>query len=794
MRNNFFIFLIFFVFLIKTSVANEFKFETSEIKVLENGNLISAKNGKAISTDKDLEISAKDFKYFKDKKLLKTLDGEVVIKSKNLRIKFDSMEFDEISSIYTAENNITIDDFNRELTIKTKKIIYDNNNKILKSSTNSIIQDKINNILDTESFVYDIKGSILKIQNANLKDIDDNDFNIESAFIDISTNTLVGKDVEINFNNKSFNKDNEPRLKGKSIIYDKEKTKITKGIFTTCKKRDNCPPWQLSSEEIKHDKKSKTINYKNAWLKVYDIPVLYFPKFFHPDPTIDRKSGFLIPTIKNSPNSDNYLSVPYFQVVSMNKDLTFIPRLYTDNKFLLQTEYRQVNSKSNHISDFSFFNEENENTKSHLFYEYNKNLSYLKFDESELNLKIQRVSNDTYLKANKVKSKLINNYDVLESNIDFNLYSDDLQIETEMIVYESLNKDNNDRYEFILPKINIVKNIENKTNLDGNFKLNSNNYIKNYQTNVLEKININDLTFNSVPKISKNGFYNNYDFIIKNVNSDTQNSDSFKESENFYLSSLVQFNSSLPLKKENEFFEKILTPKLSLKISPNNNGKDLKDDENRIDISNVYNLNRLSTNDSIESGVSLTYGNSFSIFNKEKSLETFSFNIANNLRLDKNDDLPRKNQIGEKTSNFFSEISYSPSKHLTTKYNATTKNNFQDINYENFIAEISVNNFVTTFDYLNENNTSDKNSYLLSKFNLDLNESNNISFSTRENKTTDLVEYYNFMYQYKNDCLAASIEYNKEYYNDRDVKPEENIFLKLTIIPFGETSSPDLKQ
>ena len=51
------------------------------------------------------------------------------------------------------------------------------------------------------------------------------------------------------------------------------------------------------------------------------------------------------------------------------------------------------------------------------------------------------------------------------------------------------------------------------------------------------------------------------------------------------------------------------------------------------------------------------------------------------------------------------------------------------------------------------------------------------------------------MYQYKNDCLAASIEYNKNYYEDRDIKPEENIFLKLTIIPFGEVAStPNLKE
>ena len=67
-------------------------------------------------------------------------------------------------------------------------------------------------------------------------------------------------------------------------------------------------------------------------------------------------------------------------------------------------------------------------------------------------------------------------------------------------------------------------------------------------------------------------------------------------------------------------------------------------------------------------------------------------------------------------------------------------------------------------------------------------------FSTREDKTTDLTEFYKLIYQYKNDCLAASIEYNKDYYNDRDLKPEESIFFKSSIIPFGESSSPNLKK
>ena len=48
------------------------------------------------------------------------------------------------------------------------------------------------------------------------------------------------------------------------------------------------------------------------------------------------------------------------------------------------------------------------------------------------------------------------------------------------------------------------------------------------------------------------------------------------------------------------------------------------------------------------------------------------------------------------------------------------------------------------------------------------------------------------MYQYKNDCLAASIEYNKDYYTDVDIKPEESIYFKLTIIPLGGSNSPNI--
>ena len=100
-------------------------------------------------------------------------------------------------------------------------------------------------------------------------------------------------------------------LKGKSLIYQNNKLKLQKGVFTTCKKTDKCPPWQLVAEKIEHDKRKQVISYKNAWLKVYDLPVVYFPKFFHPDPTVERKSCFLIPSISSSSRS-SFVKTPYF--------------------------------------------------------------------------------------------------------------------------------------------------------------------------------------------------------------------------------------------------------------------------------------------------------------------------------------------------------------------------------------------------------------------------------------------------------------------------------------------------
>jgi len=824
MKNRFLLILYFFISISLNSIANENKFEVSNIELENSGKIIIANNGKYTSKDGKFEVVANKFIYNKEESLLLIFEGEAKNKFDDLKIKFDKSIYNENNLTLSSEGDVIIEDKIKNLLIKSDKIIFDRKNNLLlikgnvkvhetakdytfesekitidrkydiiKSETKSIIQDRFKNILSVNKF--ELNKGIIKIKDLNFKDLEDNSLNLDSAQIDTISNELIGKDIMINLSNLTFAEENEPRIKGKSFSYNNNITEISKGVFTPCKKTEKCPPWQLSAEKIKHNKSKKTIYYENVWLKIYDMPVVYLPRFFHPDPTVKRQSGFLMPSFKTSLNNNTFLSVPYYKALSHDKDITFTPRFYAKDQLLLQTEYRTIGKNSKSNTDFSIFNEKGEYFKSHIFHNSNRNLDFSYFDKSNLNLRLETASNDTYLKGNNLTSPIISSYDVLESSLQLELVSKETEIKTDLILIENLNESkSSDKFHYIFPRIKINKYFENKEILDGNFTFSSDNIIQNYQTNIWEKDNTNNLIFESTPRVTNKGFYNNYEFLVKNVNSNSQNSTNYKKGNNFYLSGLFQFNSSFPMIKDNDSNSKILTPKISLKISPFNNTRDIRNDEYRIDVNNIFALNRLSSNNTVEGGTSLAYGFDYSILDKLESNDIFNFKIANNLRINEHDDLPNSSQLGDKTSNFFAETKYSPNQYLDLGYSITTKNNLHDLNYENLTTKIKVNNFITTFDYLNENNNNEKNSYLLNETVYKLNDNNSFLFSTRDNKTTNLTEYYNMMYKYENDCLSASIEYRKNYYNDRDIKPEESIFFKISVIPFGETSTPNLKQ
>ncbi len=778
------IIILFQLFLINKSFSNEIDFQATDIEISNDQNLTIANNGTAIVKDDGMVIKGKKIKYYKDKSLLIINKGKISSIDKNFEIKSEIIEYKINESNLNFENNIVINDGINNLIINSSKINYDLDKRKIVSQDYSEIFDDLNNTYKVDGFEYSIKDKIIKLNNLVAQDEDKNSFLVDLSFLDLNKKELIAKDISINFKlNK--NSENEPRLKGRSLVSDKRNTIVKKGTFTFCKKREKCPPWEMSAEEIRHDKQKKTIHYKNASLKIYDKKVFYFPKFFHPDPTVKRQSGFLIPRFQDNSATGLSFNLPYFLAIAENKDLTLTPRIFNDDKFLIQSEFRQKNKHSNHIADVSQFVSSGKNPKSHLFYNYKKNYETNDFDNVELNIKLQQVSDETYLKTNKIESPIINNFSNLTNSLNFKMYNENLTFDANLDVYEDLTKTDSDKFEYI-PNFSFSKVMSN------NYIFKSKGYYKNYNTNVTEKVLINNLEFQSDLKYFDYGFLNEKKLVLENINTDATNSSNFKNKNTNSLIPSFQSDYTLPLSKETEKFNNILTPKLSLRLSIPYT-KDNRLTDRTINYKNIYNVNRLGLDGSSEGGISATYGYEYTKINKSSFDEIMKFGFANNLRIEENKDLPINSNLGDKTSDFVGLFEYKHYDNLKFNYDFSIKNNLEDKNYELFGFEYYLKNLTTRFEYLNENNTNLKSSYLKNRTIYKFDNRNSLIFETSENKEKSFTEYYNLIYQYENDCLRAGIEYNKEYYSDQELKPSENLLFKISIMPFGGFNTPNLK-
>ena len=788
MKNRFykiFIFVLVNLVFFQKTFSEEINFEANIIELLDKDKKIIAKNNIKILTENEV-ITADEMIYFKDEGIaevkgniiLKTLDNNIIIYSdkltyqkkieeivvnENVLMKFDNKyEFSTNNAKYNKlENKITIDD-------------------------SSTLKDKFGNKILAKKSIFLTSEKLLKLKSVKMQDGEENTYSFDNAIFNFKTNELVGDEIKIDFSKSSFgNEQNDPRLRGNYIYKDENTTIVKKGVFTTCKINDNCPPWQLKAGEIKHDKLKKTIYYKNAWLEIYDKPVIYFPKFFHPDPSVKRQSGFLTPQINSSSSHGDSLSIPYYKVISDNKDFTFTPRIYTDNKSIFQNEYRQVNKNSSIVADFSL-NKDNSSSKSHFFSNSLAKLNLSNFTDSEIEINIETTSNNNYLKSHKIKSKITNNNSLLNSFLKLKGNKEDLSFETKFEVYEDLTKDkDSDKYQFLLPGFELSKNFNSNLNLI------TNGYNKNYNTNVFEKVLINDLKFSSTPKISSNGFVNNFNLLFKNVTSDAKNSKDYNNdfrSQNF---GSVFYNISYPMKNIKNNYKNLLTGKALIMYSPNKN-KNVQNLDRKINISNIYSNNRLGLNDSVEGGQSLTLGLDYELIDKNNN-SILSGGLASVLR-DKNETLPSKSTLNNRTSDIVGSINFKPKKNFNLKYDFSLDNNFGSTNYNFLSTDLIVNKFVTSFEYMQEDDEIGNENYYSGEMKFLFNENNSLKYRTRRNKKTDLTEYYNLIYEYKNDCLTAAIKYNKDYYSDKDLKPNEEIFFSISIIPFSSVNSPSKRK
>ena len=211
--------------------------------------------------------------------------------------------------------------------------------------------------------------------------------------------------------------------------------------------------------------------------------------------------------------------------------------------------------------------------------------------------------------------------------------------------------------------------------------------------------------------------------------------------------------------------------------------KNYSNEEKIINTDNIFNKNRLGISDSLESGRSLTLGIDY---RKEKLNDInkyFEIEVATVLRDKEENFIPKKTTLNRKQSNIFGSAKSNFSKNLNLEYKFALDNDFNTFEYNDISAELIFEKFSTEMNFVEENGEMGNTNYIENIASINFDNSNYLTFNTRRNRKLNLTEYYDLVYEYKNDCLTAGVKYKKTYYEDRELKPSENLFFTLSIIP-----------
>ncbi|MAJ22441.1 MAG: hypothetical protein CBC24_01330 [Candidatus Pelagibacter sp. TMED64] len=806
------------IFLFSTNIfithSDEFEMTASVINVDKENETVQAEGSVVVTDDIGNIITADESKYFKKEEVLEAYGSVVITDTKNNKITSDKVMYDQkTGKIYTFDNSKVFLDDGYEVT--SDSLIYDTLNDQISSNEYSNLIDLEDQSLSVEMFQYSTikkifasKGLIEFIDNLKNKHY------FDEVYLDTGKKKLTGSRVRVNLNRNNIieaNKENHPRFVANSAVITTNKSFYKGGAYTLCRKRANgkCPPWTLQAKKITHDKKKKTIYYDNSWVKIYDIPVFYFPKFFHPDPSVDRQSGFLRPSFTESDIMGSGVALPYFFDLGKNKDLTFTPKFFLEENPLFLAEYRHVTKNSSTVLDFGYAQGYKSNTskrtkgsRNHMYLKSDLDLDMSKFDTSDLNLKIQRANNSTYFTIYDINTAkdagatgLVEMGDTtLENEIKLNLKKDSFYLTLQGNVYEDITVSSNTRYEYILPTFNIGNKLYSSDKV-GSFWWDTQSYHRNYSVDQETSMLINDITWNANQKISKKGYLTEMETIIKNVNYDADGSGYKSDHPNHEISGVFSLTRSLPLQKEDKLSINTLTPKIKFRYAPGHM-RDLGDNTTTLSATNLFATNKLGQSDVIESGSSIIFGVDFNTAEKsqEKFLisKKFEASLGQIYNLEKNPDMSSMSSLNRSMSDTVGNLKYNFNEESNVNYKFSIDNNMSTLTYNELSTSLNYGFATLNVDYLEEEDDRGDTNYMKGGLTVNITDTNSLSFSTRKNFQTSSTEYHNMYWQYLNDCFRARLEFNRTFYSDQDVEPSDSLKMTFSILPYYQYTTGNL--
>ncbi len=545
------------------------------------------------------------------------------------------------------------------------------------------------------------------------------------------------------------------------------------------------PFWQLKAVKVFHDKSQQTIEYTDAWLEVAGYPVLYTPYLSHPDPTVKRKSGFLVPTFGSSSTFGTTVKTPYFWNITPQNDATITPAYYADKGAGISTEYRHL-IRDGEFEMIASLADNDGTVEGHLD-------GFGRFDIDETwrwGFDSWLASDDTYLRRYGFRS---------EQTLTNNLYMEGFRqknyFRTEALYFQSMEAGEDDATRPVVAPLMSFQHVGAADSVGGHTRLEASlaSLVREEGTgsqrlSVKPGWEANRLS--AAGDVFKLAFSLGSDLYYVQDHTPDGKSDEFAGFTGRVFPQ-AQLDWSRPYAKISNLITQTIEPKVSLIVAPNgSNPANIPNEDSQefeFDETSLFRSNKFSGNDRVEGGTRIDYGLHWGLYGKSGG-KTTAF-LGQSYRFRKDGLFPDDSGLEDDFSDVVAKFEVSPRRYFDLTYRTRVGKSNGEIKRNEVTLTAGAPLFQLNTRYLFFDRQED------SEFGG--REDINVGFSSQIDrfwKATGSVQHdiadddtrsVNLGLTYENECILLNTEYSRTFYKDRDLDPNDAILFTVYFKTLG---------
>lgn len=570
------------------------------------------------------------------------------------------------------------------------------------------------------------------------------------------------------------------------------KTEVRNAVYSPCNLCEDDPEasplWQLKAVRVIHNAEEKRVEYRDAWLEVFGVPVLYTPYLSHPDPTIKRRSGLLAPSFSSSTELGFRVEAPYFWAIDDYQDATITPLITTDGGSGAILEYNNNFERGIIRANGSFvFNDPDEGERAYLDFEseYHFNKTW------RAGLDVETASDDTYNRRYGFDTE-----SVLESRAYLEGFKGKNYQSVNAYAFTDLRSDSESRNSPIILPIYDFNHVGNRDQLGGfaSFDFNALSLMRDSDDVSTRRISLR-------PRWDR-PFRGNYGELYNasiSLAADAYHSSNVVQDDGTEFTGLAgrflpraSLSWRLPLIRPGTKFNNTIEPIIKFIAAPNVGNTTLIPNEDspeiEFDETNLLSDNLFDGLDRVEGGIRASYGLNWVVTGQKDGSASFFLGQAYRPREDSN--FGPGSGLDEKFSDIIGRAHFKPNKFADITYRTQLSSDDLEVQRNELAGTVGPAALQASASYIfigqqpgsEFEGREELNASLSSQMDKNL----SASFSSLYDVEDADLRSLGLQVVYENECVKFTSQLTRSFFEDRDLRPEDRVTFTIVLKTLGE--------